>query len=1190
MRLDKIVLNGFKSFAEKTEFTFDSSVTAIVGPNGCGKSNVVDAIKWVMGEQSTKSLRSNRMADVIFSGSRTRKPLGAAEVTLVISNTKGELPIDTEQVQISRKIYKSGESEYRINNKISRLKDIREMFLDTGMGAKAYSIIEQGQVEQLVTSSKQDRRSIFEEAAGISKYKVHKEQALRKLERTEQNLLRVADIVSEVQKRLRSVKLQAGKARSYLRYSDRLKELRVNYSLVEYDKIKTARDEKTEAMEEIQENYEAVSTEVSRNDTLISELGSEILEKENEINRADNELVEARSKIDQHLQRIDFLRIRTEELQERKVSAGRQVEELKQQRKKQQSDLERYRTERHRCDRQLEEKRSRLEELQEDIRQINSSCASLEAELEDEKSGIIDIVRRTAQLHNEVESMSVYKDNLSNQKNQLANRAKTSQEELEDILTEKARHNARLEDVESLLDELREKLQAKRNQSDQVEGEVAEQEKLLASRKEAKSALSSEHSVLADMERRREGLNIAVKTILRDREERFDYVEGILADIVRADAEYATAVEAGLEGRTDALVVSNTDRLLAERGKIEELDGRVNFISADKNGHFSDSLDLGNIDSAIGRVVEVVDCDSKYAPLVWKLLGKTIIVESVSAAMELAAQLGSEYQFVTLQGESVSSEGMINLGPLGRKSGLISRKSRMHQLREAIDAANSEIAEIEEQLRYKKQSREYIEKVCSELRTAIYETNTEKMQLDSKLDALARDVKRLGKEQPLINGEMDRIEEQINQAVQKKYNSRQKLQELQDVNNQRQEHIEELQERFEEKKERQRQQQAELTDLKVSLGQIAEQSRSLEKTLSALESQLASSSRSMESAKSEQENCAKHIRQAQRDILNSETAVSSLFMEKEQKQNRSRQLHEQVRELTERQQEIEQLIRDKRSEEEEIKEKIDDLKIKLSQLEVKEQDLTERVNDDLHIDLIKAYEDYTRSEDVDWAAVKEEMNELRGKIDRLGNVNLDAIAEQEELEKRNGFLTDQVEDLNKSKHQLQQLVNRLNKKSREKFTRTFEEIRGHFHEIFRKLFGGGKADILLEEDAEDILEAGIDIIARPPGKESRGISLLSGGEKTMTAIALLFAVFKTKPSPFCLLDEVDAALDEANNERFNLLLQEFQKQSQFIIITHSKRTMSMVDVLFGITMQTRGVSKKITVRFGDDIEEQTEAA
>ena len=408
------------------------------------------------------------------------------------------------------------------------------------------------------------------------------------------------------------------------------------------------------------------------------------------------------------------------------------------------------------------------------------------------------------------------------------------------------------------------------------------------------------------------------------------------------------------------------------------------------------------------------------------------------------------------------------------------------------------------------------------------------------------------------------------------------------VNSQRSERIEELEIKYAEQKQQQQTLANRLTDLKIALGQIAEQSKSLKQIIGSLKSQIQENRTAGETAHEEIQSCSGHLTEAQRDILNCEAAVSELFVEKEKGQENSQLLHEEIEKLLEERKQAEELVRLRCAEKNETEQKINELKIELSQLEVKQQDLVERVQDELQIDLAEAYKSY-KGQEVNWEKIKEEIVELRGKIERLGNVNIDAIDEQENLEKRHNFLSDQVGDLNKSKAQLQQLINRLNKKSREKFAETFEEIRGHFQEIFRKLFGGGRADIVLE-DAEDILEAGIEVIARPPGKETRSISLLSGGEKSLTAIALLFSVFKAKPSPFCFLDEVDAALDEANNERFNMLLREFQKDSQFIVITHAKRTMSIADVLFGVTMQTRGVSKKISVRFGQYAEEKETAA
>jgi chromosome segregation protein len=1179
MRLEKVVIDGFKSFADKTDFVFSAPITGIVGPNGCGKSNIVDAVRWVFGEQSAKSLRSGRMADVVFSGCSSRKSAGCAEVSLFISNTNGSvsgrLHIDTEEVQITRRIYGSGESEYKINNKVCRLKDIRELFMDTGVGVRAYSIIEQGQVERLLMSSPVERRLIFEEAAGISKYKAHKEEAMRKLERTEQNLLRLADILSEVASRLRSVKLAAGKARSYLQYTQQLKELQVNFSLAEFDKIHRTAVQKKNTLDETEKQFATAAAETARHDAMLGQIGQQIIETENNINRTDNTLVAVQSKIEQQLQRVEFLRTRIKELESRKASAAARAQNLTAQRDAFAADLEKFQTQQTQSEKDLQQCNLDIEQTGKTIAEVNARAASLEAELEDEKSGIIDIVRHTAQLHNELQSISMYRTNLSSQKDRLAGRAQVAGAELEKLLAEKAQCEMRLADIENVLANLTKNLDAKRKESDSCAHRIDEDKKRLANSKEARSALAGELAVLTDMENRREGVKAGAKRILENRSQ-FDYVEGILADVITAHIDYAAAVEAALEDKTDAVVITSSDKLIADKNAVDSLDGRVHFIALDKIEPFVDS-GLERLPAMAKRLVEFVTFQPAHAPLVWSLLGKTLIVDSVDSAVSLSAQLGADYKFVTLKGEFLSADGLIKLGPLGRAAGLISRKSRLRQLQETISNIENEITTLQNQIDNSTRSSEHLAKLCKDLRTAVYEANTEKTQINSKLAALDESIKRVSEEQPLIAGEINLLESQIAQSVQQEYQSKQKLQELEAVNSQRTARISQLQNDYAALKEQQQLLVDKLTDLKVSLGQITEHRLSLRQTIQSLQAQIQANAGAVQAAESEIKVSTEQAGSAQSDILACEASVSDLFLEKDDKQRASSQLHQQIEDLLTRQKETEQLLREKRDCQSQLEQQINEIKIELGQLEVKQQDLISRVRDELQIDLLQAYASFQDTA-VDWGKIREQIADLRGKIERLGNVNLDAIQEQDDLEKRHTFLSTQVEDLNSSKGQLQQLINRLNKISRERFAETFEIVRGHFQQIFRKLFGGGKADVVIEE-APDVLDAGIEIIAKPPGKETRSISLLSGGEKALTAIALLFAVFKTKPSPFCFLDEVDAALDEANNERFDMLLKEFQKDSQFIVVTHSKRTMAIADMLYGITMQTQGVSKKISVNF-----------
>jgi chromosome segregation protein len=1188
MKLEKVVLNGFKSFADKTEFEFDANITAIVGPNGCGKSNVVDAIKWVLGEQSAKSLRSGQMADVIFSGSGSRKPMGMAEVGLFFSDVAGQIPLENDQLQISRRLYKSGESEYLINGKVCRLKDIKELFMDTGMGVRAYSIIEQGQVDQLINVSKIDRRLIFEEAAGISKYKAHKKEALRKLERTEQNLLRLADIVGEVQKQLRSVKLQAGKARNYLQYTQRLKELRVNFSLSEFHQLKNTTQEKNAIHSRLQEDFAVVVAQLAKSDALVSELSDQVMQTESDINRADNTLVAVKGKIEQQFERIEFLKNRLDELEKRKVTAAEQITKLQEQSSKLAGELAASETELQTSQSLLESRNEMLEELNHVIHEIDMRTAALDADLQDEKSGIIDIVRRTAQLHNEVQSMSAYRSNLSGQKDRLSTRASAAKAQLEQLLTEKAQHQARHGEITQVLVQLQENLDAKRATIEELSTQTTRDNQELVKLRESRSALQSERSVLADMEKRHEGLNKGVKAILQQKTTgAYDYIDGILADIISADVKYAAAVEAALEGKADSLVVSSTSKLLADKAALEKMESRVRFLCTDRIAPFSDSIDLSQYAGVVGRLVEFLKFDPHYAPLLWHILGKTIVVDSLETAIDLSADLGRGYRIVTMAGEFLDSAIALAAGPMGKATGLISRKSRLRELETQLADLSLQITAIDDKRERNEQQNEHLAKLCKELRTAIYEANTEKVEVNSKLSLLEQNIKRLSEEQPSILGEIGLIEEQIAQSVKKEYDSKQKLEELEEINTQRQAHIAELEGNLDGQKKLQQQKAAELTEIKVMIGQIAEQCKAVKQKISSIQSQLQHAQMAVESARAELAGSSQQIDQTQRNILAAENTVSELYVEKEQAQKTSIELHQKVEQLIEQQKQADQELRSHRARQTQVDQDMNQVKLELGQLQVKTEDLTQRVQEELQINIAEAYQNY-QQENIDWDAVKAEIADLRSKIERLGNVNVDSINEQDELEKRNEFLSTQVADLNSGKDQLQQLINRINKDSREKFRVTFEQVRVNFQELFRKLFGGGKADVVLE-NPEDILECGIEIVAKPPGKETRSISLMSGGEKTMTAIALLFAIFKSKPSPFCLLDEVDAALDEANNERFNLIVREFQKMSQFVIITHSKRTMSIADVLFGVTMQQQGVSKKISVRF-DQVEEPAAVA
>jgi chromosome segregation protein len=606
-------------------------------------------------------------------------------------------------------------------------------------------------------------------------------------------------------------------------------------------------------------------------------------------------------------------------------------------------------------------------------------------------------VRRTAQLHNEAQSISVYRSSLSSQKERLAGRANTAKAELEQLLTEKAQQQARSGDIEKVLFELQESLDTKRKEEEEINRQITAANRRLGHSKEVQSALNSELTILSDMERRREGLNEAVKEILESRSAgsgKFEYVEGLLADIIVAEMDYASAVEAALEGRTDALVINSTSKLLADKESVARLENRVRFLSTEGTKPFVDQIDLSASGGVRGRLTEFVRTNGNHGPLIWNLLGKTIVVESIEAAVELAGKTSDDYEFVTVKGEFLGREGSIKVGPLGKATGLISRKSRLRQLEETLAKIQSEITELHEEIDKKTQTSEHLSKLCKDLRTAIYEANTEKMQVGSKLSVLEQNIRRLSDEQPLITSEIDMLEGQIAQSVQKEYESKQKLEELEAVNSERTVRIKELEAKLGEKRVEQESETGELTDLRVALGQLTEQRKGLKQTIASVRSQMQENYSATESSEAEIGSCGGQLVKAESDILGCEGVVSELFVEKEEKEQSSRELHNSVERLLEEQKQTEQLLRQKRAEQSEIEEKINELRIELGQLEVKNQDLVERVQEELQIDLAEAYRSYEQNE-VDWEQIREEIGELRGKIARLGNVNVDAIEQQQ---------------------------------------------------------------------------------------------------------------------------------------------------------------------------------------------------
>ncbi|MFP4054172.1 MAG: chromosome segregation protein SMC [Phycisphaerae bacterium] len=1193
MKLKKLIVAGFKSFADRTEFEFDDGISCIVGPNGCGKSNVVDAMKWVLGEQSAKSLRGSEMMDVIFNGSSDRRASGSAEVTLVFENADGVLQPpegvrkpsdakDSDIVSITRRLYRSGQSEYLINKIPARLKDIREMFLDTGVGNNAYGVIEQGQVEGFLQASHEERRLIFDEAAGISKYKARKKEAIRKLDRVEQNLLRTTDVLAEVEKRLRSIKYQAGKARNYQTYSERLAELRSLHSLAKYHGYTRQRLQLQEKVDAEHDRLAGYASRINQLESTRSSTEVEAVDLERTARELQGQVAAISGQITTAQQRSEMLTARVKELGEQTVQLSSRCEELE-------AKIEDCQTGVSTRQEELAAGEGRVEQLQQQysrqvdaLRESEMAMAKVSAELEDRKAATIDLMRQVAQLNNQSQAAEIRQENLAAQKERLAARSEQIAEQLSSLAADRVGTESKLGIARDRLSDANRKLEEAKEESRRlVENEQSLQGDLSEAR-ETRSGVLSRINALEEMQKRLEGVAAGVRKVIKARREgRLPALKGMLGEYVTADVDRAKWVEAALAGADQQLLVQQLSDLQDSREELTAIlgeNGAVEILCLDRIRASHAAADPH--EKVIGCVADWARCEDWVRPAVGQLLGRTLAVRTLSDAAEASARLGGEWRFVTEDGTVLEADGRVRIGAGARGAGVIARRSELTQLQQTRRTLETRIDQLQQKCSETRCEREQAEDLQQQLRSAIYQANTERVELESHLNQLTGQIDRLQREAPVINGEIEGIDEDISAAAAAGEEARRKAAELEATSADHQAAIDRLTARIAADRKGLEELSERMTELKVSLAQAQEKQVSAREAVAALTRQRDQMAADLESNRREIELSRQRRSDAEANIARAGEEVDALYARQQEQARELQDVEESRKGLSEKLDEIRVLLGKARKEHEEATEALNRRKIELNESDVRIENLISRASEEMNMDLVELYKSYEHDQERDWQAVEAEINDLRGKINRLGNVNLDAITEQEELEKRQEFLSRQIADVTESRDQLNELIERINRESKQMFLTTFEDVRQNFQQLFRKLFGGGRADVMLQ-DPEDVLECGIEIVARPPGKELRSLSLLSGGEKTMTALSLLFSIFKSRPSPFCLLDEVDAALDEANTERFSRLVKEFVSLSQFIIITHARRTMAAADVLYGVTMEEAGVSKRISVRFED---------
>jgi chromosome segregation protein len=1197
MRLAKITLSGFKSFADRTDISFNAPLVGIVGPNGCGKSNVVDAIKWVLGEQSAKSLRGGAMLDVIFNGSSSRKPAGMASVTLHFENpikdasdplSGRQLPVDADVVAVTRRLFRDGTSEYLVNGQKARLRDIRTLFYDTGIGTHGYCIIEQGKVDAMLQSNPVERRMIFEEAAGISKFRAQKKEAARKLERTQANLLRCRDKLDEVQRRLRSVKTQATRARNFQEYSGRLRELRLEYALAEYHKL----------FHQLTEVAEQLAVSEDHRNQIVAQLTA----GEDQRGAAESEkaqLLAEQRQLEQQQHRIESER---DQAKQRKQYAENGLVDVGSQIKRDQTHQVDLAKRVEELDKQFAEHVAAVAELQERVEGAQQRIAAAQelhrvrqhelnetqAKLEDERAGVVNLLRRTTDLHNQIHSIEIQEKNLIGHRDRLSGRASQLSTELETLLTQRDEYTGRVDEAVVLIDHQKSQLELQKTAALELSDAHRRLTEQLGAAREKRSALNSRRGVLSELEKSQTGVDEAVKAVLArkaaaSKQPEFSFVRGLLADLVETDVQNAAIVEASLGLHQQSLVIDTLDEAAANEEIFKSLRGRVTLLAVDQAPPIRHD---GQAPADLPCVIDVVRFDASIAPVMWNLLGRTLVVDDLAAGIKLRGEMTPGYRFVTKAGSLIESDGRILAGPLGGASGggIISRRSELSDLRKRIAELDDAIAADQTHLAQLSDRAAHIEKVQQELRQAVYEASTIKVEMSSKLEQAAHQIRRIEKEQPVISAEVEQIHRQLGEASQKREARAKDVAHLEDEQALSKERAAAMEQKLAAVKVAAAETSEALTGVRIEAGKLAEQLTAAQKQhrqieiahadgirqLEQIDGRLAHHRSRIAEMETVRDQAAAQIEQAKLDLEDFALKLADFAGRIEHVDATITALNLAVRELRQQAEQVEQEVHNQQ--------------ITRRELEVRTDGVKQRAHEQLSLDIAVAYTEYQLKE-IDWEAVETEIADLRSKIERLGNVNLEAINELAELEKRETELAAQIEDVDMAQRELDALIKQLDEESRTRFQQSFETIREHFagpSGLFRKLFGGGRADIVLMPDENgntDWLESGIEIIAKPPGKEPQSIRLLSGGERTMVAVALLMSIFRSKPSPFCVLDEVDAALDEANVERFTHVIRSFLDYSHFIVITHHKRTMQACDLLYGVTMPIRGVSKRVAVKF-----------
>lgn len=1204
MYLKNLTALGFKSFADKTALNFLPGVTAIVGPNGCGKSNISDALRWVLGEQSAKALRGGEMADVIFNGTDGRKPLGMAEVSLTIGDVDSDqlraagVEIGFNEVTITRRVFRDGGSEYFINKAACRLKDIQQLFMGTGVGRTSYSIMAQGNITQILSSKPEERRLVFEEAAGITKFKAQKKEALRKLENTDQNLLRVTDLIKEVKRQIGSLQRQAGKARRYKQLMLDLKHLDTQLARHQFDVLQGELRQRESLLEKHQTDLVDLGENVSRGESQLTEVRSLLSQLELEIQEIQRRAHELQVQIERHDGLIRFNQERLGELDTQNSKALSDISQAEERQTAAQAEHEAVVQSLQNSTNALNAHQQTVQSRRAAVQKIESDLASQQQSLRNAQTEAFAAAQQLTRVRNEINALDLLKNG------NIVRLEKLSAEKIQ-VEEERNRLESRLQDFSAGVEAEKQSIQMCRGTVEERQQRLREiQEEsvkatrtlddLLRKQAENRSRLSLLDQLQSDYEGFSAGTLAALKGSHRGL--------GSLTDRIRVPDEYITPIEAALGHHLQLVLTEQPEAALAILAELHsQKKGRASIAVLSLTSTASPAVPPPPENTIPS--LSVVNCDESVVALVSRLLERTLIVDSLDAATVAWRQCEGAFDFVTKTGEVLSRHGVFTGGSGNGTKNSVSALARKNQIAEL----RATTARLQEELEAASRSKGALQTEQTSLQASLQQAQTELRSQEVAMASREGEFKALQAALRLLHQKVDTVAYEIEslggqdlEAVQKRERFAQQAAELETRGQALQQQAAEGTARLESLRQERDAANATLTEVKVSLASEEQLCASFRQQQQALQYRLRELGQLLDNRRAETATFLDRRSRCEREMEESRGRIEGLQHERQQVNDRLGNLGGQKDAYEADIGNREEELRGFRRRLGEVQQLRSAVEVELAQKQMGLQNLRERIRDKYQVNLDDVQSEcititiategppriQTLTPDemaasggaTDWDAVGEQVTALQRRIDEIGPVNLVAIEEYEETEQRYQFLTAQHDDLAKAKEQLLDVINRINDQTREMFTETFHKIRENFRNMFVEIFGGGKADLILVEEG-DVLESGIDIVARPPGKQLQSISLLSGGEQTMTAVALLFSIYQVKPSPFCVLDELDAPLDESNINRFIRVLQRFLQHSQFIIITHNKRTIGMADVLYGVTMEEHGVSKLVSVKF-----------